>query len=204
MLTRLPLATFHTLTSVSYPPLMMCWPSEVAARALTELVCPSKVWTSVPSTWYRLASCQPPTTKCTPSGSAATESTTLPFLKVRSSAPSSVQSFTVQSVETLTKRAPPGSTATAITWASWPSMVHTHASSRHTLTMPLSAPVMTRPPGAAATQFSSALCPTLHSGVTRVTTLPVKGRNFCTSFAEAWKVRHVNAVAAMSWASGNW
>ena len=34
------LATLHTLTSLSFEPLMMCWPSRVTATAFTELVCP--------------------------------------------------------------------------------------------------------------------------------------------------------------------
>ena len=39
---------------------MMCWPSGVTATAnLAELVCPLKVWTSVPSTWYSLTSSSP-------------------------------------------------------------------------------------------------------------------------------------------------
>ena len=54
---------------------MMCWPSGVTARSYTTPVCPSKVWTSVPSTWYSRSS-PPlrPTTKCSPSG-IATERT---------------------------------------------------------------------------------------------------------------------------------
>ena len=52
VLTRLLVATLHTLTSLSSEPLMMCWPSGVTATAFTESVCPLKVWTSVPSTWY--------------------------------------------------------------------------------------------------------------------------------------------------------
>ena len=51
VLTRLLLATLHTLTRLSDAPLMMCWPSGVTATAYTALVCPLKVWTSVPSTW---------------------------------------------------------------------------------------------------------------------------------------------------------
>ena len=110
------MATLHTLTSLSSEPLMMCWPSGVTATAHTKSVCPVKVWTSVPSTWYSRASwlgLLRPTTKCTPSGSAATQITKLPTSKVRSRAPSSVHSFAVPSSETLTMRAPPGSTATA-------------------------------------------------------------------------------------------
>ena len=55
-----------------------------------------------------------PTTKCTPSGSAATQSAMLPRA-VRSSTPSSVHSSRSCRSAPLTKRAPPGSTATAKT-----------------------------------------------------------------------------------------
>ena len=65
---------------------MMCWPSGVTATAKTEPVCPLKVWTSVPPTWYsrtaRLAlvvAVARPTTKCTPSGSAAADARQLPI-----------------------------------------------------------------------------------------------------------------------------
>ena len=51
VLTRLLLAMLHTLATC-HEPLMMCWPSGVTATAFTQSVCPSKVWTSVPSTWY--------------------------------------------------------------------------------------------------------------------------------------------------------
>ena len=50
--TRLLLATLHTLTRPSSELLMMYWPSGVTATSLMWLVCPLKVWTSVPSTWY--------------------------------------------------------------------------------------------------------------------------------------------------------
>ena len=53
----------------------MCWPSGVTATAFTESVCPVKVWTCVPSTWYSRTA---PATKCAPSGSAATQKTALP------------------------------------------------------------------------------------------------------------------------------
>ena len=74
---------------------MMCWPSGVTATAYTEPTCATKVWTSVPSTWYSrtLSPLSRPTTKCTPSGSAATHLTSRATL--RSRAPSSVHSFAV-------------------------------------------------------------------------------------------------------------
>ena len=68
-------------------------------------------------------------------GSAATQNTSLPTAMVRSRAPSSVHSFAVRSLPPLTKRAPPGSTATALSASGCASMVRSHAPSRHTLTV---------------------------------------------------------------------
>ena len=96
VLTVLLVAMLHTLTRPSCEPLMMCWPSGITATARTSSVCPLKVWTSVPSTRYsRTSLLARPTTKCAPSGSAATQSTTLPIPMARSRAPSSVHSFAV-------------------------------------------------------------------------------------------------------------
>ena len=62
---------------------MMCCPSHVTA--IPAPVRASKVWTSVPSTWYSLTLSTPstvsleyPTAKCTPSGSAATHRKPMP------------------------------------------------------------------------------------------------------------------------------
>ena len=84
-------------------------------------------------------------------GQRATQSTVLPTWKVRSRAPSSVHSFAVMSLEPLTKRALPGSTATAQIARVCAVMALARAVA-HTLTSPLE-PVMTRPSGVAARQY---------------------------------------------------
>ena len=58
VLTRLLAGDAPHLDEVSYEPLMMCWPSGVTASAYTAM-CPLKVWTSVPSTWYSRPSSLP-------------------------------------------------------------------------------------------------------------------------------------------------
>ena len=82
------------------------------------------------------------------------QSTLLPTSKVRSSSPPKVNSFAVPSSEPLTKRAPPGSTATALTQSVCASMVRTSSSPRHTLTVLSAEPVRTWPSSAAATHFT--------------------------------------------------
>ena len=79
----------------------MCWPSRVAATAYTQPVCPVKVWTSVPSTWYSRTSLRlgPSPRPTTHAASAAMESTVLPSWKVRSTSPSIVISLAVWSVD---------------------------------------------------------------------------------------------------------
>ena len=102
----------------------MCRPSGVTATSLNVVGVPlervdERPVDVVQPDVVRSDSLSPtPTTKCTPSGSAATQSSMLRS-KVHSKAPSSVHSFAVSSLETLTKRAPPGSTATASAQLVW-------------------------------------------------------------------------------------
>ena len=90
-------------------------------------------------------------------------------MKVRTNLPPIVHSFAVPSYETVTKCAPPRSTATASMGESCAfRMVHSHVPSCHTLTVPEgsvrsspsapSEPVMTRPPAAAAPQNTMPVC----------------------------------------------
>ena len=87
----------------------------------------------------------------------------------------------------LTKRAPPGSTATASTQRRPPLlpawMVRTHAPPRQILTEVSIEPVMTRPSGATAATRTQPLCPA------RVTTSLEYGRAFsvsCEASQNAW------------------
>ena len=160
----LALATLHTLTSLSSEALMMCWPSGVTATARTQSVCPLKVWTSVPSTCSLMMPRplgQRPTTKCTPSGSAATHLRQDPGAHPSEGA-QETKGAVERGVDTASrspssrdaaKRAPPGSTATARWSGSEPRQakgapgvaVHSHAPSRHTLTVLSFEPVTMRP-----------------------------------------------------------
>ena len=159
VLTRLLLATLHTLTRLSCAPLMMCWPSGVTATAHAgvplEGVDERPVDVVQPDVALVLAHVKADHKVHAVGQRRDAVHVPPPTSKVRSRAPSSVHSFAVPSSETLTKRAPPGSTATAIVCA-W--MVRSHAPSRHTLTVLSSEPVMTRPSGAAATHHTGSAC----------------------------------------------
>ena len=107
------------LDVLSNEPLMMCWPSGVTATACTvdagvldEGVDERPVDVVQPDVLLigaRQGRPQSARRRAAPRRTAPR----LPTSKVRSRAPSSVHSFAVPSSEPLTKRAPPGSTATA-------------------------------------------------------------------------------------------
>ena len=114
------MATLHTLTSLSYEPLMMCWPSGVTATALTDVGVPLEGVDERPVDVVQpdLASMSRlprPTTKCTPSGSAATRARAAHLEGALESAVERPQLRGAVAGEPLTKRAPPGSIATAPT-----------------------------------------------------------------------------------------
>ena len=144
-------------------------PSRVTTTAKTSSVCPVKVWTSVPSTWYsRTSRRRLPADAANAdhkvnavAGSAAKVcAMKVPTADGALEAPSSVHSFTRPSyAKLLAKRSrpaappPPGSTS-IVQFDAW--MVCSHAPSRQILTVLSYAPVITLPSGAAAHGFHRA------------------------------------------------